>query len=387
MTPEFARQKTYNKNPFFGSILFSLGLKEAMEGEIPVDTLATDGMNIYYSRKFWDSLKNDEQMGVLYHEAGHIFLDHIFRGKNLKEMAQDPVTGQVISLFNLAGDAVINLMVKDDPVTDNQGNKAINIPKGGFIDEKYRGWSTEEVYHDLLKQAKKNGKAKGSEGFCDKSKWGKGSAKDRDKLEKKLDNVVKAAAEHAKSQGFEPSYLKRYFEMREPKEDWRILLRDYAMRFQNDYSFNPADRRYLEEDFVLPDIEDGEKIDWIAVACDTSGSIGQAEINAFVSELKGIMDSYDKVKVKVTFCDADATPFQELEEFEPAKLNVQGGGGTSFIPVFKLIEKEDTKPRCLLYFTDLAGDFPSKAPQDYDVLWIATAEGTVPFGKVLKYKV
>jgi predicted metal-dependent peptidase len=174
----------------------------------------------------------------------------------------------------------------------------------------------------------------------------------------------------------------------QPKEDWHSVLREYALPFSNDYTFSPVDRRYLEQDFALPSIDDGEKIDWIAIAIDTSGSIGHNELSHFVAEVKSILSSFDKVKAKLTFCDADATLFEDLEAVDINTIQPKGGGGTDFRPVFNLIEKETSSPKAILYFTDLCGTFPKSMPTEYDILWISTVKnGKAPFGKILDYDI
>lgn len=390
-----AKFRILNKNPFFGTLLFNLPVVEVTDPEElkQLPTLGVDGERLYVNMHYWNSLSKAEQMAVLMHEAGHLFLGHCWRGRNKQEIVADPTTGQMFSLYNLAGDYVINLMI------DSDQEKRFKLPGKCPLDRKYDGWSTDEVYADLLKtipqmtQQQAQDFAEKHGGFCSKQRWGKdGNGKERSRqengeLQKKWEQVAKQAAEIAKERGFEPAYVKRLFDLYEPKEDWRNLLREYVESFQNDYSFNPVDRRYLEEDFTLPDVADGEKIDWVAVAIDTSGSISKKELDHFVSELKGIMEGFDKVKVKLTFCDAEASPFTELEEFDTTKIKPTGGGGTDFRPVFDLVKKEVSEPKVLLYFTDLEGSFPSHPPE-YDTIWLNTVvRNKAPFGKTLPYNV
>lgn len=389
-----AKFRLYNISPFFGSIIFNLPVVE----DEKVGTLGTDGEKLYYNKKFWDTFdgQNKVQMGLLCHEVGHLFLGHLWRRKNREEIVMDPTTGQMFYLWNLAGDIVINNMILANP--------KLSLPKQCPRDDKYKNWSTEQVYEDLKKRAKKNSKKNGGNGsgemeildmakneICDKSKHnpkkGKGDAKKEREMEAKWKNIGKQALEHAKMKGENPAGMERFFQELEPKEDWRQVLLSYVQPYSNDYSFNPVDRRYLDEDFALPDIQMGEKIDWLAIGIDTSGSIGQGELNAFVSEIKAIMSSFDKVKVRLTFCDAQATPFIELDEFDVTMIKPVGGGGTDFKPVFNLITKEQNDPVALLYFTDLQGDFPVSRP-NYDTIWInTTADLKAPFGKVLPYTV
>lgn len=389
-----AKFRLYNASPFWGSIIFNLPVVE--DDKTP--TLGVDGERLFYNKKFWDSYNKEPriQLGLLCHEIGHLFLGHLWRRKNRDEVVIDPMTGQMFLLWNLAGDIVINNMILANP--------SFKLPRQCPRDNKYLNWSTEQVYEDLKKRAKNNsggGKGKNGEGgayildmakneICDKSKHnkkGKANSKKQKEMEAKWKQIGKQALTHAKSKGETPMGMERFFQELEPKEDWRQILLSYVLPFSNDYSFNPTDRRFLDEDFRLPDIQQGEKIDWLAIGIDTSGSIGQQELNAFISEIKAIMSSFDKVKVKLTFCDAQATPFVELDEFDAKNIKPVGGGGTSFIPVFDLIKKEQNDPVALLYFTDLMGDFPSKPPL-YDTIWInTTPQSNPPFGKSLPYVV
>lgn len=362
-----AKFRLYNRSPFFGTLIFNLPV--IYDDKCP--TMGVDGERLIVNEKYWNSIKSKkQQLGLLCHEVGHLFLGHIWRRKQ-----RDPV------LWNAAGDFVINLMIKSNPQFD--------LPSHVLYNKKYLGWSTEEVYEDLKKNIKRIKMPKGNE-ICDKSKWykGKGGSKAK-QAQAKWRQIGKQAMHAAKEKGDIPAGLERLFDELEPKENWRMLLMQYAQPFSNDYSFNPVDRRYLEEDFLIPSIDEGQKIDWIAIAIDTSGSISHTELTAFISEVKGIMSSFDKVKIKLTFCDAETTPFIELEEFESDKMRPVGGGGTDFRPVFDLVTKETSTPLALLYFTDTYGDFPNKPPE-YDTIWISTTgggKGKVPWGKLLPYSV
>ena len=382
LTVNEAKSVILNYQPFLGSLLFNLPVVE----DSTVPTLGVDGETLFYNPEFWDRHGRYEKCALLMHEAGHMFLRHLWRGKNFTDIAINPETGSAVSLFNIAGDYVINLMI------DSLDSNKFKLPTNCLLDRKYENWTTEEVYKDLQKNMKKATKEDIKKmvegGFCDKSRWGKKSGKEAREDEKKWSERIKQATEYAKAKqkGSEPAWLKRLFAETQPKEDWRALLRDYVQAYSGDYSFAPSDRRFSETDFIMPDIQDNLKVDYIAVAIDTSGSIGDKELNAFLGEVRGILGSYDRVSVKLTFCDADASPFVELDEFDKDKIRPTGGGGTDFAPVFELLKKEETEPKCLVYLTDGQGSFPRKAP-DYDVIWISTEKSSLfPFGRVLDYK-
>lgn len=376
-----AKFRLYNKSPFWGSIIFNLPVIE----DEKIGTLGVDGESLFVNPKFWDSLTDAQQLGVLCHEIGHLFLGHIWRRGHRDDICVDPKTGQMVSLWNLAADVTVNNMI----INENR----FTLPIHAFVKRELDNKSTEEIYEILKKQIPKMSEKEIEQLmesiYNNKDKWNKKgkTRKEAKEEEAKWKNIGKQAMENAKAQGKIPAGLERTFKELEPKEDWRQILLSYVQPFSNDYSFNPTDRRFLEDDFALPDIQQGEKIDWIAIGIDTSGSIGTKELDSFMSEVKSILSAYDKVKVKITFCDAEASPFTELEEFDASKLKVTGGGGTDFRPVFDLIKKEDNEPVALIYFTDMMGTFPGKSPQ-YDVLWISTSgDEKAPFGKCLPYAI
>lgn len=395
MKIEYAKIRLYNRFPFLGTIVFNLPFEEVDE-KSDVKTLATDGKKIYWSRPFWEKFDGDgsmnaqsKQIGLLAHEVFHLVLGHIYRKRDHNEIAADPKTGMVIPLWNIATDYADNLTIKDFMGEDYTSPEML-------LDEKYRGWTSEKIYEDLLKKMKKMTKEemqqfmKNAQAKCmhDDTRWEKMSEKEKKEVKENMDNLIKQGIYAQKQKGDLPAFLKRLWDEMQPKEDWRTTLREFAMRYQNDYTWSPTDRRYLEEDFSLPSIDDGEKIDWLAIAIDTSGSIGKQELDHFMSEIRGILSSFDKVKAKLTFCDAAATPFEDLEEVELSKIQPKGGGGTDFKPVFDLINKENNPPKALIYFTDMCGDFPRSAPRDYEVIWLSTMKDQrAPFGRVLDYDV
>ena len=120
----------------------------------------------------------------------------------------------------------------------------------------------------------------------------------------------------------------------------------------------------------------------MVVAVDSSGSCDHAQ-NAFAKEISGVLSSF-QTKITTMYCDAKVYNVREYSTDElPIKLEPQGGGGTSFVPVFDYINKEGLQPACLVYLTDLYGRFPNEEP-DYPVLWISIIKDEVaPWGETV----
>jgi len=148
------------RNPKFAlwSGLMTVG-KTAITDNAFVPTACTNGRDEFYGRKFVQSLDDKEFTFVVLHETLHKAYRHITTWRRLAE--QD---GQ---LCNLACDYVINIQLKDlDP---NEQFMAMPTKDGkaiGFVDEKYRGMNTKQVF-DLLKQDKEKGEGIFAEGEGD----------------------------------------------------------------------------------------------------------------------------------------------------------------------------------------------------------------------------
>lgn len=104
-----------------------------------------------------------------------------------------------------------------------------------------------------------------------------------------------------------------------------------------------------------------EKIE-IVVGVDTSGSIGQKELQEFVSEVVGIGNSFSNIEMDLLFCDSEVhneyvVTRDNLNEIMDFKI--AGGGGTSVLPIVEWIN--DNKPQCkvFIYITDGYSDIES----------------------------
>jgi len=167
----------------------------------------------------------------------------------------------------------------------------------------------------------------------------------------------------------------------QPQLPWRMLLARYmSATARDDYSYlRPSSRR--EGAAILPSLRSAQ-ID-VAVALDTSGSIGDGEIQEFLAEVDGLKG---RVRARLTLfaCDAELAP-QAPWTFEPWEEialpgEIHGGGGTRFSPVFDWLVQRGREPDLLVYFTDAQGEFP-KAEPAYPVIWLVKGRAKVPWGQ------
>ncbi len=182
---------------------------------------------------------------------------------------------------------------------------------------------------------------------------------------------------------------------------WEVILRvavTKAVTKAPRPSWELPTRRWLamESDAVarnspVPGYEQGfikrTEIPRVVIGFDTSGSIwGSAELlQRFASEVAGV-GRRTGAEVHVIVFDDGVHSITKLDGMdwnsEAAKLDIEGGGGTSFVEVIE--EAVKLKPSIILILTDLHGNFP-KAPGRIPVIWASPEPNppSAPFGRVI----
>ncbi|MEO1005989.1 MAG: VWA-like domain-containing protein [Cyanobacteria bacterium J06638_38] len=124
------------------------------------------------------------------------------------------------------------------------------------------------------------------------------------------------------------------------------------------------------------------------MAVDTSGSIDDGLLKMFLSEVKGILNSYPHLECELYYADADVYGAYELNP-DSTIPQPQGGGGTSFVPFLHKISNcwDGMTTAVCIYLTDGYGTFPDTAPE-LPVLWVVTPGGLdlsqFPFGETVR---
>ena len=125
------------------------------------------------------------------------------------------------------------------------------------------------------------------------------------------------------------------------------------------------------------------KIAQLVIAIDTSGSCSREVVERFMGETERILmrreNFFRKMDIHIIQCDAiiqEHTVIRTPEDWKRYRtaLTIKGRGGTSFIPVFRLVDSlrgrgELKTLKGLLYFTDGDGAYPHRGP-DYEVAFI-----------------
>ena len=370
----------------------TLALYARFEASQHIPTAATDGRTVFVNPGFWNKLTTPEQDGVLLHEVLHAALLHVTRR-----------AGRHAQIWNAAADIVVNGMIAQE---------GYQLPEGGLRDEALERLGTEEVYEVLLKKAQpptpvpmgdlldaapedsaavqdQAGEGQGkSEQEAGAPKAGDGAAKEsREAVEGHWRNALEQAQIAAKTlaAGKMPAGIQREMpSVLAAQLDWRTYLWRYLTQTPTD--FQDFDRRFVGQRMYLDSLA-GESVQ-VLVCVDTSGSVGNDEMQTFIGEVREILRAYPHMRCELYYADAalyGPFPLKPNSEIPPP----QGGGGTDFRPFFVQIE---THPflwgkTVAIYLTDGYGTFPERMPK-CPVLWVVTPGGLdldrFPFGEAIR---
>jgi len=370
-----AKSQLTSKYPYFGMLASRLKHEEDKE----IKYYASNGKRFKYNPEFINNCSKDELMFILTNCVMHHILSHQQRKLNRKG-----------NLWQLATDFAINAMLKKN---------GLKIPKGANFNNDFKNMYAEEIYKVLLE----DNNFESSNAFDDKTDnsnntliESKEKSKDSifanmDKIEQIEDEkdeeqweyAATLAKEVAQRRSLMPSGFERFAKKMATKNiDWRFELYNAINRhMRNNYAFMPPNKKHLYRGIALPSLASDTLS--LVVAIDTSGSINDELLGAFIEEFKSIMQNFPSVAIELLIADAKIQGHFSFQGGEELNFPIKGGGGTDYRPTFEYIEANLPMSSMLLYFTDGEGIFP-KIPPPYEVLWaLSTNKTRIPFGRSL----
>jgi len=110
----------------------------------------------------------------------------------------------------------------------------------------------------------------------------------------------------------------------------------------------------------------------VAVAVDTSGSMGQDDLALALAECKGILEEVDDIQF--LSCDAKVHGgAKKVHSWTELGKSLKGGGGTYFTPIFEAVERLDDV-NLLVVLTDGGGPGPALPPKGFKVIWVLVGD-------------
>ena len=361
-----------------------------------VPTACTNGRDEMYGREFVKQLNDAELRFLVLHEVYHKLFKHLTTWRHLYD--------QDAHLANMANDYVINLKIVDD---NKDGFATMTgALENGCYDPKYAGMDSAQVYNLLRDDQDGDGGGQGN----DDGDGGSGSlpngqqpfdehdwdgaqeltADEQRDLAREIDEAIRQGALVAGKMGSGGD--RDLAELLQPQVDWREALREFVQNTctGSDYStYRRPNRRYLSSGMYMPS-GITEQVGELIVAIDTSGSIGQRELSAFLSEVKEICDTVHPEKVRLMYWDTricrdetyDASDLDTLvQSTKPA-----GGGGTDVDCVTDYIRDNNINAQACIVLTD-GHLFGGWGQWTMPVLWCVMDSGkTADVGKTVHIK-
>ena len=367
-----AKSQLTTKYPYFGM----LASKLKHEANDKVKTYASNGVRFLYNEEFIQNCTKEELFFILTNCVMHHILSH--QQRKLKRKGY---------LWQLATDyAINNLLFKN----------GLKIPEGVNFDKKFKDMYAEEIYDVLKKELIESGidsfdeeniQNHNEKKSKDLTKSFRQVKNIKDNLDEKDEEQWEYSATLAKEVAMRKSLMPLGFERLAKKVvaqniDWKFELYNAINRhMRNNYAFMPPNKKHLYRGFALPSLTSDTLS--LIVAIDTSGSIQEDILGAFIEEFKSIMQNFPSVNIELLIADAKVHAHYSFKGADEINFVLKGGGGTDYRPVFDYIDANFPMASMLLYFTDGDGIFP-RIPPSYEVLWaLSNKKDRIPFGRSL----
>lgn len=366
------------REPFFAHLLGSVN-KEVVGKGHPVESMAIGpgerALTLFINADFWDNILTnpDHRYGVLKHEMLHLVFKHLIA----QSTEFDPL------LLNVAFDLVVNQYIERRFLPED------SIFLESFPDLQLKPHQTWYYYYKKMTELQQSGQGDGSgspswemlqqvnaksHGLERHQPWRE--LRNRSELEKgimdtQMDSLLRNAQQRtsAHAWGSLPGMVQEAIAPlppNAPELPWRMVLRLFVgnaskTRLQN--TMKRASKRYN----TTPGVKIRRR-HRLLVAVDTSGSVGQADIDTFFKEIFFLWRA--GAEFDIVECD---TRIQKRYPYRgQTPTSIGGRGGTDFNEPLALANRE--RPDGLIYFTDGYAYPPNVAPR-IPVLWVLSKAG------------
>lgn len=326
-----------------------------------IKTACTTGDTIYYNSSFFQTLTKDEQVFIIAHELMHITLKHLSR---LEE--------RNLEIWNYATDAVINQILRKNGLPLVEG--VIDCPDA-------LSFSAEE-YYEMVKNrpdceeimSKYRYDKQETSTIATHEHWNEETSKN---LTEELSGVnehniteINKKLIHDDNQEYTNEITMQEQEPTtaslgsignaSPIIDWKSFLQRKKKKiFSADYNLHNG---FFDEEGIYKYPYELIRKSNIEILIDTSGSVDDKLVKAFLQECKNIFDDY---AIKVGCFDTDFYGFQEIKKREDLdSFIIQGRGGTDFSTATNSFSK---KASIKIIFTDGYAKMPKDSS---DVIWV-----------------
>jgi predicted metal-dependent peptidase len=330
---------------------------------------------------------------VLLHEVGHLLRDHAGRADALPQPYRHLP-------WNLAGDAEINddLLAAGVPLPEGVITPAVlGRDDGGLAEDYYAALVPPGSDRDAVTGADADdGHGCGSGAGCpavpgelagdDGTTAGGIGPAEGDFVRRRVAQDVTAHSQ-ARGRGSVPAGLDRWASgvLAPPTVPWDRVLRAAVRRAvadqagRVDYTYQRPSRRPVPG-IVKPAMRGPSVV--VTLVVDTSGSMGQGDLDAAMAEVRGVLraSGVARDQVRVLSCDAAAATAQRVRSVSAVRL--AGGGGTDMRVGIAAAESARPAPHVVVVLTDGDTPWPDEPTRSRLVCAVISADeptGTPPW--------
>ena len=360
------------KHPFFGSIAAKRPIVE--DESVGTACVTMDG-TIKVSPKFIEKLDREQITFLIAHEAMHVVYAHLPR-----------LQGRNPTVWNIATDAVINDML---------AREGIGRPiEGGVNMQGSADRTADEIYAELMKNAKGNSQSSGSGNGNDA---GSGApcgtdapsvqdlrpedlSKDLSKgdIEREINQgkmEIASAAQSARMQGKLSGNLSEIIDkFLQSKTPWhQILERFMTSKAEQHHTWNRPNKRFLSTAY-LPRRERMPRMGRLVVGIDVSGSISTDEVERFLGHVNAIIEQCPPKEVVIHYVTSEIkhTDIFVREDYPVQATQKRWYGGTDMGAITRWIDADSEGADLCVIFTD--GYTPRPDTEPCDIVWVVTTD-------------
>lgn len=319
-----------------------------------INTACTNGKDVWYNEGFVSELNDKELRFLRLHEEHHKAYNHLITWRHLWKI--NP------RVANISADQVINIAISD---TDPH-EKFLAMPKCGYRDYKFRGWSTIEVFRHYMANPDElpppqggggDGDGDGDGGF-DSHDWEGAEAMSPEEQQELSREIETALRQGIIASGLTGSGGNRALEeLTTPQVDWRETLSEFIQSStagRDISTYRKPNRRWMYTGHYMAS-SISETVGELVIGADMSGSISR-ELPVMFTEIKEILDTARPEKVRLLYWD---TKVCADEEYDPSNYDgfltttrPEGGGGTKPACVAEYISERRIAPAAVIMLTD-----------------------------------
>jgi predicted metal-dependent peptidase len=206
-----------------------------------------------------------------------------------------------------------------------------------------------------------------------------------------IQRAVRQAEAAQKAMGSMPAGLQRLIDaVCEPQVRWQDHIERTIQTIygSDEASWARVNRRRLA---VAPHVpwpgRIGNRAGNVAIEIDTSGSIGDKELELFMGEVRGVLEGVMPEKIYAMYVGAklfndEVIELDDVSELTSLAQKAGGGGGTDMTVVFREIEERQLDVQCIIILTDGYTGFGEDC--GIPTIWCITSPDiTAPWGETV----